>query len=540
MGSYRYLASLVALLALGGPINTGRAAPSDWRTGFQPVREDCASRLSVLETTGWKPVVHDRQDACLPAKQTLLGEPPLLAAEPAPARRPNIVMLLIDDMGWGDFSCFGNTAAKTPNIDRIAAEGIRFEQFYVASPICSPSRVGLSTGQYPQRWRITSFLNNRAENTARGMAQWLDPRAPMLARTLHDAGYATGHFGKWHMGGQRDVGDAPLITGYGFDASLTNFEGLGPRVLPLLDAHDGKPPRLYSLGSDKLGHGEIIHQDRSEVTATYSAAALAFIRKSAAAKQPFYVNLWPDDVHSPFFPPAALRGDAKKRTLYHAVLATMDRQLGVLFDAIRADPALRDNTLILICSDNGPEPGAGSAGIFRGGKGMLYEGGIRSPLIVWGPGFTNPQKVNSVNRRSVFSTIDIAPTLLEFAGVHPPDKVAFDGVPMRATLLGHSEASRQPPLFFRRPPDRASVPGIPVLPDLAVRDGQWKFLCSYDGTSPQLYDLSADPAETKDLAASQPAEVARLSAAVVAWHRSLPADNGATYRAAKQADVSSP
>ena len=96
--------------------------------------------------------------------------------------RPNVVLVLIDDMGWGDFSCFGNTAARTPNIDRLAAEGLRFSQFYVASPICSPSRAGISTGQYPHRWRITSFLNNRAENEARGMGQWLDPRAPMPAR----------------------------------------------------------------------------------------------------------------------------------------------------------------------------------------------------------------------------------------------------------------------------------------------------------------------------------------------------------------------
>ena len=108
---------------------------------------------------------------------------------------PNVVMVFIDDMGWGDFSCFGNTAARTPNIDRLAAEGMRFGQFYVASPICSPSRAALSTGQYPQRWRITSYLNNRADNEARGVAHWLDPRAPMLARILRDAGYATGHFG---------------------------------------------------------------------------------------------------------------------------------------------------------------------------------------------------------------------------------------------------------------------------------------------------------------------------------------------------------
>ena len=465
---------------------------------------------------------------------------PVRGAEPAPARRPNIIMLLIEDMGWGDFSCFGNTAAKTPNIDRLASEGIRFEQFYVASPICSPSRVGLSTGQYPQRWRITSFLNNRAENNARGMAQWLDPRAPMLARILHDAGYATGHFGKWHMGGQRDVGEAPLITEYGFDASLTNFEGLGPRVLPLLDAHDGKPPRKYSLGSDQLGRGEITWQDRAEVTATYTAAALVFIKKSSAAKKPFYVNLWPDDVHSPFFPPAALRGDAQKRTLYHAVLATMDAQLGVLFDAIRADPALRDNTLILVCSDNGPEVGAGSAGQFRGSKGMLYEGGVRSPLIVWGPGFTDPKKTGTANRSSHFSTIDVAPTLLEIAGVRAPAAVAFDGVALRDTLLGRSETSRASPLFFRRPPDRGAFAGIAQLPDLAVRDGRWKLLCAYDGSAAELYDLAADPTEKTNLAAAHAAEAARLAAAAVAWHRSMPADNGATYRPPVNPGVASP
>lgn len=453
----------------------------------------------------------------------------LNAAEP-PKPRPNIVMVFIDDMGWADFSCWGNTAAKTPNIDRLAREGMRFEHFYVASPICSPSRVGLSTGQYPQRWRITSYLNNRADNEARGMAQWLDPRAPMLARMLHDAGYATGHFGKWHMGGQRDVGEAPLITEYGFDASLTNFEGLGPRVLPILDAHDGTPPRRHALGSDALGRGEITWKDRAEVTPSFVAAAREFIDRASAAGRPFYVNLWPDDVHSPFFPAAARRGNGEKRTLYHAVLETMDSQLGVLFDEIHARPQLRDNTLILICSDNGPEPGAGSAGILRGSKGMLYEGGIRSPLVVWGPGLIPAKRAGTVNRESVFATIDLAPTLLAVAGVRPPAEVQFDGVAVREILLGEAVTSRGRPLFFRRPPDRGSFSGVENLPDLAVREGRWKLLCEYDGSRAELYDLVADPAETKNLAAAQPAEAERLKKLVLAWHQSMPPDNGATYR----------
>ncbi|MCA9239915.1 MAG: sulfatase-like hydrolase/transferase, partial [Planctomycetales bacterium] len=127
----------------------------------------------------------------------------LLAAPGAPtahAASPNIVVVLIDDMGWADPSCFGGQGAETQNVDRLAAEGVRFTNFYVNSPICSPSRVALTTGQYPHRWRITSYLDNRQSNQQRGLAQWLDPSAPVLARQLQRAGYATGHFGKWHMG----------------------------------------------------------------------------------------------------------------------------------------------------------------------------------------------------------------------------------------------------------------------------------------------------------------------------------------------------
>ena len=171
--------------------------------------------------------------------------------------RPNIILVFIDDMGWGDFSCFGNQDASTPHIDRLAKEGISFEQFYVNSPICSPSRVAISTGQYPQRWRISSYLGHRAQNKKRGMAQWLDPEAPMLARFLQNSGYATGHFGKWHMGGQRDVNDAPAISEYGFDQALTNFEGMGPKLLPLTlkpGQDKSKPGRLWHH-AERLGKG---------------------------------------------------------------------------------------------------------------------------------------------------------------------------------------------------------------------------------------------------------------------------------------------
>ena len=436
------------------------------------------------------------------------------------AAQPNVVVVLIDDMGWGDFSCFGNPEVKTESIDRLAQQGIRFEQFYVNSPICSPSRTALTTGQYPQRWRMNSYLDNRAANERRGVAQWLDPKAPTLARHLKQAGYATGHFGKWHMGGQRDVGDAPAITEYGFDESLSNFEGLGPRLLPLCDAHDGQPLRKHALGSDNLGRGPIIWMDRSEITSGFVGAAIEFIKKSAIDAKPFYVNVWHDDVHSPFYPPADRRGDGSKRALYKGVLKTMDEQLEPLFNFIRTNEPLRTNTLILVCSDNGPEPGAGSAGPFRGAKATLYEGGTRSPLIVWGPGLIDVKQAGTRNDRSVFSSIDLVPSILSLAGVQV-QKGLFDGQDLGATLVGKEQGSRQAPLCWRRPPDRPGGAGE-NLPDLAIREGDWKLLCEYDGSRPQLYDLGKDPAESKDVSVQNPAIVERLSSAVVKWYQSAP------------------
>ena len=445
-------------------------------------------------------------------------------------QRPNVILVFIDDMGWGDLTCFGNNEVKTQNIDRLAKEGIRFEQFYVNSPICSPSRVAISTGQYPQRWKITSYLNNRQNNLDRGMAQWLDPRAPMLARELQTAGYATGHFGKWHMGGQRDVGDAPLITEYGFDQSLTNFEGLGPRVLPLKDAYDGKPPKKHALGSDKLGRGEITWQDRSLVTESFTQAAMNFIRDADAAGKPFYVNLWPDDVHSPFFPPKARRGDGGKRTLYHGVLETMDEQLGVLFDFIRSSPSLAENTLILLCSDNGPELGAGTAHPFRGYKTHLYEGGIRSPLIVWWPGEINAEVAGTANTDSVLSAIDLAPSLLALTGVQSQRSKEWDGENLAETLLGRSQASRKQPLCFRRPPDRNSFYGVTDLPDLAIREGKWKLLCEYDGSQSELYNLESNRSEGRNVAFDHPDIVKTLTQKVLTWHAAMPPDLGETFQ----------
>ena len=452
--------------------------------------------------------------------QRVLGMPELLDMD---RRRPNIVMVLIDDLGWSDLGCYRDGDSRTPNIDRLAGEGIRFEHYYVNSPICSPSRVALTTGQYPARHRITSFLADREANKRRGISDWLDPNAFTLAKRLKESGYAAGHFGKWHMGGQRNVGEAPLITEYGFDESLTNFEGLGARVLPLKDSNDGRPAERHALGSDRLGRGPIEWVERSMVTARYVREAIGFIDRSVTAGRPFYLNLWPDDVHSPFFPTKELRGQGGKRALYKAVLQTMDAQLKPLFDRVNGDPRLRGNTLILIASDNGPEAGAGTAEGLRGSKGELWEGGIRSPLIVWGPGLMGAEVSGRVNRTTTISAIDLAVSLGTFAGSDSLDEVPVDGENLLAALLGISEANRSRPLFWRRPPDRPGTPESP-LPDLAVRDGEWKLLCRLDGKHPRLFNIKSDPGETIDVASARVPMTKRLTESVLQWNKGLPED----------------
>ena len=443
------------------------------------------------------------------------------------AERPNVVLVFIDDMGWGDFSCFGNTEASTPNIDAMAAEGIRFEQFYVNSPICSPSRVAISTGQYPQRHRITSFLNNRNSNHQRGVANWLAPEAPMLARSLQDAGYATAHCGKWHMGGQRDVDDAPPISDYGFDTSLTNFEGMGAKLLPLTETptKDGgvKKGRIWE-NAERLGE-PVTWMLRSKITGGFTDRAIEFVDQAQAADEPFYINVWPDDVHSPFFPSIEGWKDGK-RGLYLSVLEEMDTQLARLFQRIKSDEKLRDNTLILICSDNGPEPGAGSAGPLKGNKVTLYEGGVRSPLIVWGPGLMSQDAQGTVNHKSVFSAIDLIPSLLDLTSVDPPAGAEFDGEDLAPVLIGQSDESRKKPLFFRRPPEHDKNFQFKNLPDLAVRRGEWKLLCDFDGSHKKLYNVESDPGESTNVATGHPEITKRLVKAVLQWNSEMPADAG--------------
>ena len=167
---------------------------------------------------------------------------------------------------------------------------------------------------------------------------------------------------------------------------------------------------------------------------------------------------------------------------------------------------------------------------------MLYEAGIRSPLIVWGPRYLAKGKSGTTNHSSVFAAIDLVPTILEFAGVPSSENGALDGEPLRDVLLGESGRSRTTPLYFRRPPDRPQLPGERNLPDLAVRDGYWKLLCEYDGSEPQLYNLDTDPGEKSNLASDHATDVIRLTTPLLKWNASMPADSGATYTALVKAN----
>ena len=285
---------------------------------------------------------------------------------------------------------------------------------------------------------------------------------------------------------------------------------------------DGNIGKIWQ-DAERLGE-PVTWMQRSEITGGFVDASITFIKKAQQEEQPFYINVWPDDVHSPFWPLVEKWGDGSKRAKYLGVLEGMDTQLGRLFKAIKEDESLRENTLILICSDNGPEPGAGEATPFRGVKWQLYEGGIRSPLVVWGPALMEKSSLGSRNTESVFSAMDLVPSLMSLVGATSSNGAEYDGEALLNTLLGKDEKSRKAPLFFERPAGFKKMP-MPEFkeefPDLAVRDGKWKLLCDYDGSRQQLYDLSADPSESKNLADSEPEVTTTLVEKVLDWHRQI-------------------
>ena len=427
------------------------------------------------------------------------------------------MVIFIDDMGFADPSCFGNPLMKTPNIDRLAAEGIKLTNFYVNSPICSASRVALTTGQYQGRWRVHSFLNTRAGNANRGMADYLDSSAPTTAKKLKAAGYSTAHFGKWHMGGGRDVDDAPLPQAYGFGESLVSFEGLGDRIIS--NARGVERARA-------LGHGKVIPCERWERMQIQTDRTIDFIRRHRDS--PFYVRLFPNDVHDAHVPRPgsadkfkSVSDDPFVRDFF-AVLEEMDKQIGRVIATID-ELNLGKNTLILFTSDNGPTdwprkyktgPPAGFTGPYRGRKWSLFEGGIRMPFIARWTG-TIPAGIEDTT--SVVSAIDLSPTICRFARVSVEDDL--DGLDRGDVLLGEASRRAKPVFWQYGHPHAILKGGKPEhqSPTFAVRDGRWKFLINPDGSEAQLFDLHANEGETSNLLARQPERAAAMANQISTW-----------------------
>ncbi len=419
--------------------------------------------------------------------------------------RPNIIVVLADDLGWGDLSCYGGKV-PTPHLDAMAREGTRFTQFYVASPICSASRAALITGQFPGRWKITSFLQTRKGNRECEQADFLSTNAPSLPRSLQAVGYATAHIGKWHLGGGRDVTNAPKFAAYGYDLGYGTYESPEPH------------PDITGTNWIWSSHDKV---KRWERTRWMVEQTLAFLRTHT--NQPCFVNLWLDDIHTPWVPEVQEDKARDSRRNLVAVLSETDRQIGRLLSTLR-ELGAASNTLVLFLGDNGPLPPFNqerTAGL-RGSKLSLYEGGVREPLIAWWPGHVPAERVDT---NSVVASVDFFPMLAKIAGAKMPGGIRFDGEELGAAFF-ERPVVRSRPLFWEygRNTNSFTFPGIARnrSPNVAMREGNWKLLVSADGSGAELYDLERDPRESRNISSTQRELTARLVRTALDWRNSLP------------------
>lgn len=474
----------------------------------------------------------------VPVGNVIAVAPPgqLFAAEPAAARRPNLVFILADDLGWRDLGCFGSSFYQTPHLDALAKRGLVFRQAYAANPLCSPTRASILTGLYPARIGITAPVCHQPEvqltasvrakvpadqkSLICDSATRLDTRYVTLAETLQSAGYQTGHFGKWHLGREPY---SPLQ--HGFAVDVPHHFGPGP-------AGSYLGPWTFPAQSNFTGQqGEHI-EDRM------AAEASKFIR--ANKDRPFFLNYWAFSVHGPWdakpelvakYAALVKEGQPQRNPLYAAMIESLDDAVGTLVKTLD-DCGLTDNTLIVFFSDNGgvnwsdgirihenqsPEVRDQLSGVpptsnapLRGGKASLYEGGIRVPCIVSWPARIGPRE-----SQALIQSIDFYPTLAECAAVDLPDEQPLDGRSFAPLLWGKSDEHRQEVFtyFPHRTPASGQVPGA------TVRQGDWKLIRLFNEGPRQehrheLYNLAEDLGETSDLAAAEPERVAALSARI--------------------------
>ncbi len=437
----------------------------------------------------------------------MIAQPASLHATDASFAKPNIVFIFADDWGWGDLSCHDHPYLKTPNIDRLAKEGTDFSRFTVASGVCSPSRTALMTGHFPARYNIDGHFAWVKNNAQRNMPDWLDPKTPTLPKMLQAAGYATAHFGKWHLSNDM-IPDSPLPNVYGYD-EYGAFNCAGEQMPVHADA----------------GH------------------AIAFVEKSAAAKKPFFINLWMHEPHTPFHtvPKYEWRFRemmSREDQIFASVISHADDRIGEVLSALdRLD--LAENTLVIFSSDNGPAratkqsaldlqydtaTGAGwgvaaSKGITAGRKGYkaaLFAGGINVPFVARWPGKIPAGKIDNT---SLISAVDLLPTFCDLTGAKTPEGYHPDGISQVAVLKGEATSTRTKPLFWKMAGGKDSEFH---WANYAAVDQQWKLLTTGDAKRVELYDIVADPLETKELASDKPYVVKDIVAKLEQWKATLP------------------
>lgn len=412
-----------------------------------------------------------------------------LRAAPADgvAKRPNIILVMADDMGWGQTGYYNHPILKTPHLDAMAARGLRFDRFYAGAPVCSPTRASVLTGRTNDRTGVEShgYALRRQERT--------------VAQALRDAGYATGHFGKWHLNGLRGPG-VPVLAGddhnpgeFGFDhwLSVTNFFDRNPIM-------------------SRNGEFVEFQGDSSEIIV---AQSLEFIGRQAAAKRPFFTVIWYGTPHSPWVAAeedkssfADLAADSQN---HYGELVAMDRSLGALRRGLK-QLKIADDTLVWFCSDNGglPKISPDTVGGLRGFKGSVYEGGLRVPAVIeWPRGISTP-RVTSYPA----CTMDIFSTLVDVAGL--ADTVRLqpqDGVSL-APLFQRELARRDTPIGFRHTGRAALIDNNYKLIALNIKQDAY-----------QLYDLDNDPHEDHDIFAAKPEVARRLRSELRRWNESVEA-----------------
>lgn len=429
------------------------------------------------------------------------------------AEKPNIVFIYADDMGFGDLACHGHPHIKTPNLDRMAREGTDFWSFTVVNPVCSPSRTGIMTGQFPSRWGVHQHFATHEQNVARNMPDWLDPQAPFLPRMLRQAGYRTAHYGKWHLSGG-GIPDAPLPAVYGFDDAAV-WTGPGRHVF------DGTHYR--SMSSEGAPHDT---EAASWISVAATDHAVQFIRD--ARGKPFYVNLWLHETHhlvSATTDDKKLYRDTEEpQRTYYAAVSRADRQVGRILDVLD-ELGLAGSTIVIFSSDNGPEnshpnPGqkfyysVGSTGGLRGRKRSLLMGGVNTPLLVRWPGVV---PAGRVDKETVLAGVDMLPTLLAAAGLHAPDGYKSDGENVLPAFKGQALQRTQPVFWWWQGKHTGDD-----WPAFAMREGPWMLIMDETKKRVELYNVTSDRAQQQDVAADHPERVARMRRAIELWFATLP------------------